>query len=280
MREYGPTPAEARGADTCRPIAFVHIQKTAGTSLKFVLRNSFGIRHCDVNPLDPGQTFLGTGDLAFARSVTPGLMSISSHEIVEPTRYLGNAVLPYTILRDPVSRMLSHFQHKVATGRHDGDFRRFLEDEDNHNFQVRKIAGDEDLDKARRLLREQYFFAGLAERFDASLRVLQALCPYPLDIRYRLRNVAGDNRLRAAIESDDRLMEAAEAANRLDRQLWTYVDETLFPGLVERSGVDVARPVSGFPRMRLAWRFHLGRLYHRLYYRKRLKRERRRLGLE
>ena len=33
-------------------IALVHIRKTAGTSLKFVLKNSVGFSHCDVNAID------------------------------------------------------------------------------------------------------------------------------------------------------------------------------------------------------------------------------------
>lgn len=261
-----------------RTIAFVHIQKTAGTSLKFVIRNSLGIRHSDVNPLDPREDSFRSRDLAFARSANPHLQSISGHELCEPTRHLQGEVVPYTILRDPVARMLSHFQHKVATGRHPDDFPRFLEDPENHNFQVRKIAGGEDLAKAIRLLGEAYFFVGLAERFDASLVVLQALCPFALDVRYRKRNVAADNSVRRRIESKRALMKAAEAANRLDRQLWEHVDGVLFPRLLARSGADVSCPVPAWPRSRPPWRYHASRLYHRAVYRTRLKRERRRRG--
>jgi hypothetical protein len=261
-----------------RIIAFVHIQKTAGTSLKFVIRNSLGVRHSDVNPVDPREKTFRSGDLAFARSANPHLESISGHELCEPTRHLDGEVAPYTMLREPIARMLSHFQHKVATGRHPNDFPRFLEDPENHNFQVRKIAGGEDLTKAIRLLEEAYFFVGLAERFDASLMVLQALCPFALDTRYRQRNVATDNRLRRRVEADPGLMAAAETANRLDRQLWEYVDEALFPGLLAQSGADASRPVHAWPRGRPPWRYHTSRLYHRAVYRTRLKRERRRRG--
>ena len=31
-------------------LVFVHINKTAGTTLRFILRSSYGARHCDVEP--------------------------------------------------------------------------------------------------------------------------------------------------------------------------------------------------------------------------------------
>ena len=34
-----------------RPLlVFVHINKTAGTTLRYILRSSYGARHCDVEP--------------------------------------------------------------------------------------------------------------------------------------------------------------------------------------------------------------------------------------
>jgi hypothetical protein len=33
-----------------RLLVFVHINKTAGTTLRYILRSSYGSRHCDVEP--------------------------------------------------------------------------------------------------------------------------------------------------------------------------------------------------------------------------------------
>ena len=257
------------------PIAFVHIQKTAGTSLKFILRNSFGVRHCDVNAIDPAPgTPFAAGDLAFLKSVHPGIRSISGHEIIEPTRYLAGVVLPYTILREPLARSISHFQHKVATGRITPDLDRFLDDPANHNVQVRRIAGGEDLEKAKHLLREAYFFVGLAERFDASMKLFRSLCPYPIDLRCQHKNVVGRTALGRSLQADPRGLAKLREANRLDRQLWEFVNQTLFPEAAERSGADISGRLPQFPRSRVPWRFHLSRLRHRLLYRTRLKRAR------
>ncbi len=193
-----------KGRDKHRPlIAFVHIQKAAGTTLKFILKNSLGVRHSDVNPVAPPRDRpFDADDLAFVRSTNPWLCSISGHEIIEPTRHLGAAALPFTMLRDPVSRSLSHYQDKRVRGGQRITFEQFVSDPANRNFQVRKIAGEEDLDKAVGLLRERYFFVGLAERFAESVRVLQALCPYSLDIRCRPQNVAADRSISKALASE------------------------------------------------------------------------------
>ncbi len=268
------------GAGRRPPIAFVHIQKTAGTSMKFILKHSFGTGHCDVNPLDPapGSVF-GADDLAFARRIYPRLESISGHEIVEPTRHLGAAVMPYTMLREPVSRMISHFQDKNVRGRAGLDIDAFLADPSQHDFQVRKIAGAPDLEKAKGLLRDHYFFVGLTERFAASMRLLAAVCPYPLDLRYQRQNKAADDSIRRALESDPAAMARIGAANRLDRALYEWVSEVLLPERLAAANVDPdALPLPVYRGRLPPARFVLSRLYHRGVYRTALKRERRRRG--
>jgi hypothetical protein len=255
----------------------VHIQKAAGTTLKFILKNSLGVQHSDVNPVDPPYNRpFGAADLDFAKSTNPWLRSISSHEIIEPTRHLGGAVIPFTMLRDPVQRSISHYQDKVVRGRRALSFDEFIDDPANHNFQVRKIAGGEDLDRARTLLRDRFFFVGLAERFAESVRVLAGLCPWPLDVRCRPSNVAADRRVGDSLRSDRAAMERLRVANRLDQELWDYVDRVLLPGLAAGCGVVACGPPPLFPRNSFPWRYHSSHLYHKLVYRPLLKRERRR----
>jgi hypothetical protein len=257
-------------------IAFVHIQKAAGTTLKFILKNSLGVRHSDVNPVaPPPDRPFDTSDLAFVRSTNPWLCSISGHEIIEPTRHLGDAVQPFTMLRDPVSRSLSHYQDKLVRGRRRITFEQFVCDPANRNFQVRKIAGEEDLDKAVRLLRERYLFVGLAERFAESVRILQALCPYSLDIRYRPKNVAADRSISDALASEPDAIDRLNEANQLDQRLWDYVSDDLLPELAQKAGVSRSEPLPSLGSLSFPWRFHASRVYHKLVYRPLLKRERR-----
>ena len=261
-------------------VAFVHIQKTAGTSLKFILQHSFGIAHCDVNPVDPtpGRPF-GLEDLSLVRRIYPRLRSISGHEIIEPTRNLGTAVMPYTMLRDPVRRMMSHCQDKIVRGGSVDDIERYLADPEQHDFQVRKIAGAPDLDKARRLLSEHYFFVGLTERFESSMRLFEKVCPYPLDLRYQTRNEARDDSIRRRLEGESGLLDRIRKANRLDEALYRFVDEELLPAQIARAGGVTDAPLPRYaPGRPPPLRFVMSRLYHRGIYRSALKRERRRRG--
>lgn len=273
-------PAAGCDGSAGRPvIAFVHIQKTAGTSMKFILKNSFGIRHCDVNPVDPTPgTPFSAADLAFVRRVHPALASISGHEIIEPTRHLAGRVLPYTMLREPVARALSHLQDKNLRGPAPLVLDDYLADPANHDLQVRRIAGGPDLDEARRLLEEAYLFVGLAERFDASMRAFAALCPWPLDLRARVANVAASDHIRRRLEEEPEVMARVAEANRLDAELYAWVAAQLFPRLLARAGVTDAAPLPGLPPGRPAPCFVACRLWHKLVYRPLLKGARRRRG--
>lgn len=260
-------------------IAFVHIQKTAGTTTKFILRNSFGLGHSDVNPVDPARDKpLDAADLDFALTVIPGLRSISGHQIIEPTRHLAGRVMPYTMLRDPVRRTISHFQDRHVTGRQVQSVADYLDDPGNHDFQVRRIAGVADLEKAKTLLRDAYFFVGLTEWFDLSLRIFQARCPYPIDLRCRRKNVAGDRNIEKRLVTDAGVLDRIRAVNRLDAALYTFVKDELLPAQRAETGIDCETPLPAYPSWRLPLRFHISRARHRLVYRKRLQRERRRLG--
>ncbi len=262
-------------------LAFVHIQKTAGTSMKFILKNSFGARHCDIRPVDPSRNKpVDDGDLAFAKRIYEDLRSIGGHELIEPTAHLSAQVCPYTMLRDPVSRAVSHFQDQNVRGREPPSFDAYLEDPGNHDFQVRKIAGTADLDKARVLLESDYFFVGLTERFDESMRLFAQRSPYPLDLRYVRRNVARDNRFREAVMGDPDKVARLREANRLDQALFEWVRDVLLPRQLDAADpTPSSSPLPVIPdRLIKPPRYAASRAVHKLRYLPALKRERRRRG--
>jgi hypothetical protein len=116
----------------------------------------------------------------------------------------------------------------------------------------------------------------LKERFDLSLKVFQALCPYRVNLRYRTQHVAKDSWIRQGIESNSELMQRRVEANQLDAALYSFVDQQLFPNLIEKAGLSDMDDIPAAAEARSpAVKYVASRVFHKLIYRTLLKRERR-----
>ena len=230
-----------------RPIiGFLHISKTAGTTVKFILRNSTYLRHCDLQPLIKYGIFTND-DFKFLRKIFFfGVRSISGHSLICPTANLSAPIQYFTFVRDPLQRCLSHYQHLKRSRRRCGEditFEEFIQDKDVANHQVRCIAGDSDLAKAKHELSQLYLFVGLTERFAESMLVLQRLCPYPLKLEYTRRHVTMDNIAKQEVLANLEHCRLLQESNQLDLQLYAYVRDELYPELRKKAGLSVADDV-------------------------------------
>ena len=266
-------------------IGFVHIPKTGGTTMKFVLRNSFGWRHCDVLTLRPDRIF-SDEELRFVRRFYPGLRSIAGLHIKPYARSISDPIDYFTFLRDPVTRCASHFQQQLRRGSRVKNWTRvdagtpklrysleeFLEHRGNH--QTRRIAGRVDLDQALEELHGKYFAVGLTEDFALSLRIFERLCPYELDLRYSARKVAPDDTVKKALLDDRDTRQLIAQANAVDQQLYDYVRNTLFPAQLAKAGLggsaEKLEPLGGDAR-RYTRRYVASRAYRNGVYRQALK---------
>jgi len=179
-------------------IAFVHIQKTAGTTLTSILRRSFGIRHFDTR----GVRNLGcisANELRKVSVVYRNLESIAGHSV----RPFGDLhvhfpmIRYYTFLREPIARTVSHFAFDIRRSNID------LTAADNslqvirdylakvRNTQTIHLAGCENADAAIEIIRQRIGFVGLVERFDESLMLFRRWAQFPgLDLSYVSQNVS------------------------------------------------------------------------------------------
>jgi hypothetical protein len=209
-------------------LVFVHIEKTAGTSLKFIFRNTFGRRHCD--SLKNKKPIFTQADLDYAKSIFGQIKCLSGHNLVEPTRHLTEEGLHFlTILREPIVRSASFYQDHCLRGGYAISFEDWMRDPRRHNMQTRRIAGSEDVAKAKRLLAERYAFVGLTERFDESLRLLSVVCPEPLNLKFKRELIAPDNRIKQRLLQTPETRQLLQAANEKDSELHRYVQKELFP---------------------------------------------------
>jgi Sulfotransferase family len=232
---------------------FVHIPKTAGTTLRTILNmNEPGARSRSL-----GNVFKGGGGLSKApvesmRSgrgpeLKEGVRILRGHFPLGIREYLPN-YLPqqrelrcFTFLREPIDRILSHyFAIREAGGAYrlpplppeasldDALARGYVHD----NLHTRMLCGDpepfdevteEMLGEAKRNLRQELVFFGLTERFDESLVVAKRR----LGLRGTLYRSSG--RVNAARPRGDEipaeLRRTAERCNRYDIELYRYAQE-------------------------------------------------------
>lgn len=249
-------------------LAFVHINKTAGSTMKFVLRNTFCLRHCN---LFPKRYPADDDDLAFARRVYRfGLQCVSGHGLVGPSERIRTPLLRFTILRDPRERCLSHFLHRKRGAALKGRtlrFVEFLEDPEMWDRQTRTIAGAPDLERAKQEL-EEYFFVGLTERFEESLLAFARLSPLPIRREYVRRHVTPNRGDRAEVLEDTHASRLLQQANELDQQLYDHVRDHVYPRLLEEA-VSRSQPLDAefVERKTLTLRFLINRWFHAGVYR-------------
>lgn len=216
-------------------IVFSHIPKTAGTSLKYILRKNFGLKHIDA--LKTQKVPYTDKDLAFAKKVFPDPRVITGHNVVDP---LSNFATPedelITMLREPYTRCASHYQDSVMRGGIKEPFESWISDPDHQNLSVRIIAGSDDTEKARELLQNHYSFVGITEKFSESLKLFSLSIGRNLDTSYRRLVTARSNRIKNELMNDEHSLRLLKLHNEKDRELYDFaLNEIFYPALEKHS---------------------------------------------
>lgn len=234
-------------------LVFVHINKTAGSTMRYILRSSYGSGHCEVEPWHhpwKGPPF-SNDDLRKVHRIYPELASIASHRIggYVDLEQRGRNLTYFTFLRDPLKTTASRFQYHVDYRKKQGlVFEDWIQQDWLRNAQTHRIAGVADASEAIRVIEEKAMFVGLAERFDESVIMLQALRAGDLDISYRRVNVARRNTLAADLLSDERSRRLLAEANEHDLELYAYANEEFYPRLRREYGSTLDDAVAEYQR--------------------------------
>ncbi len=94
---------------------FVHVQKTAGTALFKRLRHAFGVEAVYPLPAEQGrpEVVLGVDHLrARLGELGPSIRVVTGHFPLATVDVLGEPFATFTVLRDPVERVLSFLRHQ------------------------------------------------------------------------------------------------------------------------------------------------------------------------
>lgn len=246
-------------------IVFLHIHKTGGTTFRSILEKNFGASCCHTN--QTRREMFSQADLEFVKKVFPRLNAITGHNMVDPLRFSVPSPFYATFMRDPVARVISHYQHVVLSGKKMTAFEDSLRKNSFlNNWQVKLMAGGEDLDKAKRFL-ERCDFVGLTEKFNRSLEIFGKLAPCPLDLHYKRLIVAKNDKIQKALLADPRVLELAREHNKLDLELYAFALNEIFPKLCQKAGVNPTNPAPSCEvttnNMWLKYKF--GRVYNKMF---------------
>jgi hypothetical protein len=228
--------------------AFVHIEKTAGTTLNAILRRSFGARHCDIR-LPPvkrrrdrhdHRAFVETADLDRVRRLYRNLRGIAGHNVkpYADLRAKDPQIEFFTFLRNPASRFRSHFLNR-APGHTQDAFDRWVAADWVHNWQTKMIAGEPNAQKAIDLIGGRFGFVGLTERFDESLLLMRRWLREPeLQVEYKSLNCMSEKRRArdaARSKSDMSYLDSTDVRARIqevnaeDQKVYDFVVSSIYP---------------------------------------------------
>jgi Sulfotransferase family. len=225
-------------------IVFLHIPKTAGSTFNFILENSFAICACQTNHTK--KKIFTQPDFEFARKVFPCLKCLTGHNLIDPLQLSVPDPFHITFLRDPIARVISQYRDSTNLGHNTRSFEESMKSlPDYENLHVKLMAGESNLDKAKRYL-EACSFVGFTEKFDLSLHMLKKLTPYKLNLKYVRRRVTPANAPKVALEKDDRMMEIARDFNRLDLELYSFARKEIFPKFCAKTGYKEEDKVESF----------------------------------
>ncbi|MFB3737378.1 MAG: hypothetical protein ACE14W_00255 [Candidatus Velamenicoccus archaeovorus] len=250
-------------------LAFIHLTKTAGSTINHIMRSSYGLRHCQIEPWTGPP--LTPAELRHVRRLYPRLRSIAGHRV---TGYvdLEDVETPtyFTMMRDPLRSVASRFQYKVQVAGKGFSFDDWIRSDHIRDPQIRRIAGVEDVSEAVRVIERNNIFVGLTERFDESLLLLKALVADDLDLSYEPVNVAGDRRIADELLTNEETRQLLVDSQKVDLELYDYVEHELFPAYRRAYGPSLEEDVERF-RATQSRRFDrrnltLARLKHYLVY--------------
>lgn len=234
--------------DSSRLFGYSHISKTGGTTLLTILRSTFGVRHCDIEPWKSKHQSVpfGAEDLRKVRKTNPFLKSVSGHHFKPYHDYEHECSIRYYVfLRDPVSRVLSEYQYQTTQHGKTWDLEKYIES--SANLQTRFICGEADANSAIEIIHKKDIFCGLTEKFDESLLLLnKQVFNGMLDIHYNRQKTAPDQSLRKKIEQDPSNIVKIRQANAQDSLLYDYVRAKVYQDQVTAYGQELSTDLTNF----------------------------------
>ncbi len=244
-------------------VIFLHIQKTAGTTLHRIIERYYTPE--EIYFFD-AHTYTYEHFSSLSAAERANIRMLRGHMVFGPHELLPQPTTYFTVLRDPIERVVSHYYHVRRDANHcyhdflisnEMDLKAYVESGIHRgmsDFQTRVLAGgkwhnapygkcpEEALEAAKENFRKHFAVVGLMERFDETLFFLRRAFGWR-DIFYVPRNVS--RRRPSKHELAPETLEAIVNVNRVDVKLYAHVKEQ-FDQNVRRLGPAFAGKVRVF----------------------------------
>ncbi len=252
------------GAEQDRTVIFMHIPKTGGDTLNQILERQYQPEHIYSMLYEPSTIKADifrrmSADRREEIRLLRGHMSFGIHQ------YLAGPFTYFTLLRQPIERVISlyyfilrtpkHYLHEIITSEN-MSLLTCLKNEISivlDNAQTRMVSGvngepgfgecnEQTLETAKKNLREYFAVVGLTGRFDETLLMLQKAFGWR-DIFYTRRHVAKKRPRKENLSQDT--LDALEKTQQLDIALYQYA-QMLFEEQIGQQGPTFAARVKAF----------------------------------
>lgn len=222
-------------------LAFSHIPKAGGTTFIYILSQYFGLRYFRPIPRqNHGIQAYKSENLAQDLNLHFRTKCIGGHWIVPYQDYgrLDNRLVWFTFLRDPISRTLSQYEYQVHRYKLASDFPKWADKFGQKDQQVKQLAGESNLNKAKVTLANKFRAVGLVEKYNESLLIFKdRLGLSDLNLSYGTpKNASQGSIKKKIIKNFDEYRDLIIEMNQLDLKLYEYVLETIWPQQVKDYG--------------------------------------------
>ena len=259
-------------------VAHLHLHRNAGSTMDWVLRRNFGEAFATIHGSSP-DSVLSEAEVSRFVGAHPGILAVSSHDLRLPLEIAGGrTVLPILLLRHPIDRVGSMYEHERRTSEAAGVagsfpcLKAWVEEKLNHasylvcDFQTMFLAAGVDCQslptpiefREAEYVMEQLPFCGVVDQFERSMLVLESMIRrwYPgFDGAFSPQNVSGGRG--ATLE-----VRLARMRDELGPLLYRYLElaNAYDTQLVEDARVVLARRIEGLP----GWQSGLDGIHRRV----------------